>query len=635
MFERFNGNVVPFADESTSTNRTVFGSETQSDDIDDNLNSDFKKGWEIVGLNDNPTREDFNAMGYTLGYLTSYLYQNGVAEYSSLQEYKTNSVAIGDNGNIYQSLVDNNIGNALTDTTKWVCIASKNSIVNSIVELKTISNIESINVLGYYEKGDGGGGTFYWDATSTEADNGGTIIQATGVVTGRWKRVFSGAVNVKWFGAKGDGATDDTVAIQSALFFARDSDYGANVFLPDGKYYISQTLVIESKTQSEFYNRVNIEGSSSVNCTIIYNGNENAIVVRNYYSSSYLIKVHIKSIGITKTTNLYTGIGLSSRLSAWFEMSDIIIENFETGYELKNSLGATLIKCWFRYNKYGMTANQTTTLPPNAVNLYDCIIAGNKDVGILVSNAVQFNMFGGDVEGNGHSSSYSRSGGISISKTENTQIILNFTGVYFEANAKYADVSFFNGNYASNNNINFNGCSFVRFGVDNNKFSTNCIKIDCGTNTSSTTSLNVNGCVFSDVGGFVENSSLKYISMTLNGGIFKFNDYNTNYTFLSQKMFLNYYKDDYDVQPKALCMFNGSDTSLYKQYNISSIQKIGTGHYKIWYSEFVDTWSIPSFSTYTAGAVCNIWVASRQYIEFECLNNSNVPVDAIITVTVF
>ena len=78
MLNRFDGNVVPFASEATLTNRTVFGAETQSDDIDDNLNADFKKGWEIVGLNDNPTREDFNAMGYTLGNLISYLYQSGV-----------------------------------------------------------------------------------------------------------------------------------------------------------------------------------------------------------------------------------------------------------------------------------------------------------------------------------------------------------------------------------------------------------------------------------------------------------------------------------------------------------------------------------------------------------------------------
>lgn len=233
MLNRFDGNVVPFASEATLTNRTVFGAETQSDDIDDNLNADFKKGWEIVGLNDNPTREDFNAMGYTLGNLISYLYQNGVAEYNELQEYKTNSIAIASYGSIYQSLVDDNIGNALTDATKWICIASKNSIVNSIDELKTISNIEAVNVLGYYTKGDGGGGAFYWDSTSTETDNGGTIIQATGITTGRWKRVYSGAVNAKWFGAKGDGVVDDTAVINTIKSTQTSIDFD------DGTYNVS------------------------------------------------------------------------------------------------------------------------------------------------------------------------------------------------------------------------------------------------------------------------------------------------------------------------------------------------------------------------------------------------------------
>ena len=104
MIARFNGNVVPFADDATSTNRTVFGGTTQSDAIDDNLNADFKKGWEIVGLNDNPTREDFNAMGYTLGALISYLYEMGISEWNSLQNYRINSRVIGSNGKIYKAL---------------------------------------------------------------------------------------------------------------------------------------------------------------------------------------------------------------------------------------------------------------------------------------------------------------------------------------------------------------------------------------------------------------------------------------------------------------------------------------------------------------------------------------------------
>lgn len=135
---RFNGNVVPFASESTTDNRTVFGDVVQADDIDSNLNADFKKGWEIVGLNDNPTKQDFNAMGYTLGALTSYLYQMGIAEYNVSQEYKLNGLCIGTGGTIYQSLVDVNIGNALNDVSKW------KNINSSFVDLVNNQSIDGI-----------------------------------------------------------------------------------------------------------------------------------------------------------------------------------------------------------------------------------------------------------------------------------------------------------------------------------------------------------------------------------------------------------------------------------------------------------------------------------------------------------
>jgi hypothetical protein len=117
--------------------------------------------------------------------------------------------------------------------------------INSIADLKTFTAQDTdsaVELLGYYAKGDGGGGSFYWDAASTEADNGGTIIQVTGVTTGRWKRRFSGAVNVKWFGAKGDGVTDDTVFIQSAIDFLENRS--ENLYFPANTFLTTQTLEV-------------------------------------------------------------------------------------------------------------------------------------------------------------------------------------------------------------------------------------------------------------------------------------------------------------------------------------------------------------------------------------------------------
>jgi hypothetical protein len=107
-----------------------------------------------------------------------------------------------------------------------------------------------VTITEHSSPGDGGGGTFTWIATgSPPADNNGTIIvpPASG---GYWKRLFSGAHDVRWFGAKGDGATDDTAAIQGAIEAARVAGVGPGgaVYLPavGGDYRTNAPLYLYS-----------------------------------------------------------------------------------------------------------------------------------------------------------------------------------------------------------------------------------------------------------------------------------------------------------------------------------------------------------------------------------------------------
>ena len=75
-----------------------------------------------------------------------------------------------------------------------------------------------------------------------------------------YKRQFEGVVNVKWFGAKGDGVTDDYSSIINAVDFLKRKN-GGNLFFPEGKYKVGQTL-----------NLTNIKGIkiSGVNRQYIY-----------------------------------------------------------------------------------------------------------------------------------------------------------------------------------------------------------------------------------------------------------------------------------------------------------------------------------------------------------------------------
>jgi hypothetical protein len=113
--------------------------------------------------------------------------------------------------------------------------------VKTIADLKAtdvtaLTDKQQALVAGYYAPGDGGGGQFYYDAAASEADNGGTILAPT-VGAGRWKRVYSGAVNVRWFGAKGDGVNNETIAFENANA-AVD-----NILVPTGTFLVDSIAI--------------------------------------------------------------------------------------------------------------------------------------------------------------------------------------------------------------------------------------------------------------------------------------------------------------------------------------------------------------------------------------------------------
>ena len=61
---------------------------------------------------------------------------------------------------------------------------------------------------GYYNAGDGGGNSFYWDGTSSAVDNGGTIIKPTFIVgAGRWIAVNQRFITLLQFGLKKNDTT--------------------------------------------------------------------------------------------------------------------------------------------------------------------------------------------------------------------------------------------------------------------------------------------------------------------------------------------------------------------------------------------------------------------------------------------
>lgn len=151
---------------------------------------------------------------------------------------------------------------SLVNTELTVTDRAASTTVNDIASLKLVTGIanQTAFVLSYYapnfalaEPYDNGGGHFAWDSTSTETDDGGITIKATATATGRWIRIFSGSVNVEWFGTKGDGSTNDAAPIQAAIDYLSS---GGDMVIPPANttYLVSTQLTVTAYD----FGRINI-----------------------------------------------------------------------------------------------------------------------------------------------------------------------------------------------------------------------------------------------------------------------------------------------------------------------------------------------------------------------------------------
>lgn len=96
-------------------------------------------------------------------------------------------------------------------------------------------------VSGYYTAGDGGGGSFYWDASSTDADDGGVTILPTGHVgAGRWKRIL-GDLWLEHFGLSVATSSTNHTLVRNALDYL-DGINGGTAFVKPKQYTFTDKI---------------------------------------------------------------------------------------------------------------------------------------------------------------------------------------------------------------------------------------------------------------------------------------------------------------------------------------------------------------------------------------------------------
>ncbi len=130
-------------------------------------------------------------------------------------------------------------GAAVPATSSALAVAS----IAALRALGAPTGATAVLVQGHAAAADGGERWMSWVAGSQAADDGATCVMPTGSTgAGRWLAVRgpTTGLNVRWFGAVGDGIADDSAAFQGAMFVA--AGLGVPVLVPAGRFAVSLSV---------------------------------------------------------------------------------------------------------------------------------------------------------------------------------------------------------------------------------------------------------------------------------------------------------------------------------------------------------------------------------------------------------
>lgn len=259
-------------------------------------------------------------------------------------------------------------------------LSSTPAQVATIAALKAVSianvpNGTQVDVTGYYSAGDGGGGVFFYNSASVAASNNGTII-APNTGSGRWIRYVSdNYTNVRWFGAKGDGVSNDTTAVTAAYNAINTGAPGGGwLYFPSGTFLFNLTMIGN--------------GNASV-C-----GNEGTTVLK-HWSPGYLFtlsgfaqvldRTYFKGFRIQGSGVGYNGISLTTTHIA---MENVWMDNVEIGIYALKCIGHHITNSRIYAVNYGIV--MIGAVAPNAsysgFNVFDDIRISAAKAAIYADN---------------------------------------------------------------------------------------------------------------------------------------------------------------------------------------------------------------------------------------------------------
>lgn len=299
-----------------------------------------------------------------------------------------------------------NVG--LTETTAKGTLRTVDSVADLIAaDPDTVDIFSGVNVLGYYDAGDGGGGFFrkiLYATVSGTGGEGGIWFQSTADATWAWQRVMDQPQSSsRWFGIVGNGVDDDTPQWDTMMEWLNSTNgAGATVLVPPGDYRISHALafsnsvsIIGAGKTNTFFTMTAPHGVTAPASTFDTNGGTNSVVWHFTGSNGVLLE------GFTRRNEHYpvwTNF-LAFRLATYaaraysvrfrncdnVTVNDVAIENaYSIGWKIEGSSDVVFNNCDSSVSiKDGFNAD--VSVSPDAasqrVRFNNCHVTGSGDVG--------------------------------------------------------------------------------------------------------------------------------------------------------------------------------------------------------------------------------------------------------------
>ena len=267
-----------------------------------------------------------------------------------------------------------------TDTLNST-ITTNISSVSLVTDLSATKPTTSkiVYVKGYTSEFDGAEGLFKWNSGSNSSNNFGTVLEPVSAdSTGRWERIIVDSINPKWFGAKGDNSTDDTIAIYNSLTAANNTyplRFPQGTYLTDKQEIYSNTII--------YGENATIKLNSSVDTSLFSISGRNDLLLsgltidgNSSTSASPVIDILDSSNVIIEKSKIIngSGIGIRANNTTYFKLiGSNVTDNGTIGVVLSGNT-STL-------SKYNLLTNNIFTN-----NAIDIVESGVSNTNLVASN---------------------------------------------------------------------------------------------------------------------------------------------------------------------------------------------------------------------------------------------------------